>query len=292
MCERWLRRSAARSRPASTRRRWTSTRCSGLMSRPKMRLSCTAGMPKSIWPNGAWCVIPVRVPVGRWLPRRAGSCAADLAARCWSMSPRTRKNWYAVTSTRKTGWRSPGPGAPRVAPEPQHPRAPPWRRTEGGRLGPKVEACLRVGGRRPELGDLAVAVVVADVHHRNLDRLAVARGDQRGQHRGVLVVREDIVHIQPERPAGLLGQPAEEAEHLIAAVVVAAERPDALGVPDGVVGDQLTERRQVSAAERGITPAGMLDIRMLGHGASPCPLPVFTRPASRTGTIHPRLRHG
>ena len=59
--------------------------------------------------------------------------------------------------------------------------------------------------------------------------------------------------VQPERAAGLLGQPAEEAEHLIAAPVVAAERPDALGMPDCVVGDQLAERGQVSAAERCIT---------------------------------------
>ena len=42
----WPRRWAARLRPASTRRRWTCTRCSGPTWRPRTRPSCTAG-PRS-----------------------------------------------------------------------------------------------------------------------------------------------------------------------------------------------------------------------------------------------------
>ena len=40
----WPRRWAARFRPASTRRRWTCTPCSGPTSRPRTRLSCTRGL--------------------------------------------------------------------------------------------------------------------------------------------------------------------------------------------------------------------------------------------------------
>jgi NDP-sugar pyrophosphorylase family protein len=69
--------------------------------------------------------------------------------------------------------------------------------------GPEVQGRLRVGGCSPELGDLAVTIV-ADVHHRNLGRLAPTGSRQRAQHRAVLVVREYVVDVQPERAAGLL----------------------------------------------------------------------------------------
>jgi hypothetical protein len=70
-------------------------------------------------------------------------------------------------------------------------------------------------------------------------------------------------------PPVFLRQAAEEAEHLIPAVIVAVERPTGLYVPDGVVGEQLGKRRQVTLGERFVASASELDIRMLGHGASP-----------------------
>ena len=141
----------------------------------------------------------------------------------------------------------------------------------GGGSGPEVESRHWVGDGRPELGDLAVAVV-ADVRHRDLDRLAPAGGGQRGEHHGVLVVGEDVVDIQPECAAGFLRQAAEEAEYLIPAVIVAVERPTGLYVPDGVVGEQLGERRQVALGERFVASASALGIRMFGPG-SPYLLP-------------------
>ena len=156
--------------------------------------------------------------------------------------------------------------------------------------GPEVQGGLWVGDRRPELSDLTVAVM-GDVRHRDLDRLAPAGGGQRGQHHGVLVVGEDVVHVQPERAAGFLGDAAEEAEHLIPAVIVAAERPAALYVPDHVVGEQLGERRQVPLGERFVALASALDIRMLSHGASPARF-LTGAAYSRTGTITPVTRPG
>ena len=52
----------------------------------------------------------------------------------------------------------------------------------------------------------------------------------------MIIVGEHIVDIQPERAASLLGQPAEETENLVLAVVVTAQRPDTLHVPDGIFG--------------------------------------------------------
>ena len=80
---------------------------------------------------------------------------------------------------------------------------------------------------------------MADVGHWKFDRLAAAGGRQRAQRHRVLVVGEHIVNVQPERAACLLGQPGEEIEDLVAAVVGAAERPDAQHVPGHIVGDQL-----------------------------------------------------
>src|SRR5271165_3369893 len=106
----------------------------------------------------------------------------------------------------------PGPGTPA-------------ERGPAARSGPEVDARLWVGCCGPELGHLAVADV-ADVGHRNLDRLIPARGRQPAQRHSVLVVGEHIVNIELERASCLLGQPAEEAEDLIPAAVIAAERPD------------------------------------------------------------------
>src|SRR5215831_141407 len=102
-----------------------------------------------------------------------------------------------------------------------------WRRLGHGPAtcsGPEVDTRLRVGGRAPELGDLAVADV-ADVSYWNFDRLVPAGGRQRAQRHGVLVVGEHIVNVEPERTACFLGQPDEEIEDLVAAVVSAAKRP-------------------------------------------------------------------
>jgi hypothetical protein len=50
---------------------------------------------------------------------------------------------------------------------------------------------------------------------------------------------EHIVDLEPERARCLLGQPAEESQYLVPAVVGAAERPGGQPVPGHIVGDPL-----------------------------------------------------
>src|SRR6266496_2129036 len=56
-----------------------------------------------------------------------------------------------------------------------------------------------------------------------MERLSVPLPRGRRKGHGVLVVRQDVVKLDPERPPGELEDPREEAEHLVDAVVVARD---------------------------------------------------------------------
>src|ERR1035438_5354349 len=100
----------------------------------------------------------------------------------------------------------------------------------------------------------------------------------------MLIIGEHIMHIQPERATRLFGQPGEETEDLIPAVVVAAERPGTSHVPGHLVGDQLRELSRVSLGERFVASACQRDIRVLTHD---CPPLKALRIQSRLCTMTP-----
>src|SRR5215467_3758370 len=91
----------------------------------------------------------------------------------------------------------------------------------------------------------------------------------------------------PPPGCSLLGQPAEETEDLVPAVVGAAERPDAQCVPGHIVGDQLSQRRQVSLGKGFIASACQLDVRVLGHRCLRCRSAWIIRISPRLCTITP-----
>jgi hypothetical protein len=108
---------------------------------------------------------------------------------------------------------------------------------------------------------------VQDVDDLLLDPLACPFRRARKQRNPVLVVGEQIVDLEAERPADL-PHPFEVAEYLAEAVVGAAQLGVAEEVQGDGVGEHATKRRQVTPAVGLVPAAQSFDVWMLCHAAS------------------------
>src|SRR5437588_10649171 len=168
----------------------------------------------SDWRNSGFTASPSR-----------GSASAINVSMCARSRPSASTIWYSSST-------------PRVSQSPFTP----------ARLAPELVESVRVLGEGPALRDLAV-LEVEGVDGLRADALPVALGRARREDRPVLVVGDDGVPLELEGPATELHELAEEAEDLVLSPVVAGNLAPAGDVERHVLGEEPSERVQVTLLE-------------------------------------------
>jgi hypothetical protein len=85
---------------------------------------------------------------------------------------------------------------------------------------------------------------------------------------GVLIVREDVVELNPECAAAELHRPGEEAQDRVHTAVVTREGIPASRMPDGVLIEQLPKGVDIALRERVEASANEILVGV-GHGSFP-----------------------
>src|SRR5437588_163594 len=167
-----------------------------------------------------------------------GSASAINVSMCARSRPSASTIWYSSST-------------PRVSQSPFTP----------ARLAPELVESVRVLGEGPALRDLAV-LEVEGVDGLRADALPVALGRARREDRPVLVVGDDGVPLELEGPATELHELAEEAEDLVLSPVVAGNLAPAGDVERHVLGEEPSERVQVTLLEGVVALVQQIGVRM------------------------------
>src|SRR5579863_1961898 len=137
---------------------------------------------------------------------------------------------------------------------------------------------MHVGGGIPEFHRLALTQM-EDVRFVDLDAPAAAAGRKDHQRDAVLIVGEDCMKVNAERPFRDLHELAEEpVDGIPPAVLTRCLIPPSI-VPPQVLGEQVIESGEIGRGEGGVTVSDASGMRMLGHGL-PLPPAAMGGPAS------------